>query len=55
MVLRSKRVRFFRFCGSLGLFGCAAAIGTDAAGVIVSPAYGFIHDTISALAAESYA
>jgi hypothetical protein len=45
---------FCRFCGILGLFGCVAAVATDAAGVIVSPAFGFIHDTISALAAGRY-
>jgi hypothetical protein len=51
---RSTPPSFFRFCGILGLFGCLAAVATDIAGVIVSPVFGFIHDTISALAAGAF-
>ncbi len=47
---KPKNSDFFVFSGILGLFGCVAGVGTDIAGVIISPQYGFVHDTISALA-----
>ncbi|HEX5418848.1 MAG TPA: DUF998 domain-containing protein [Gammaproteobacteria bacterium] len=47
-------MHFFEFCGVLGLFGCVASVATDIAGVIVSPTKGFVHDTISSLAAGPF-
>jgi hypothetical protein len=47
-------MRFFEFCGVLGLFGCIASVATDIAGVVVNPNKDFVHDTISSLAAGRY-
>lgn len=39
---RSRNIDFFVFSGILGIFGCVAGVGTDIAGVVISPRFGFV-------------